>query len=60
MIKLKQILTLLLVAISTCIYAQLPVPTLTGSAKYSAKDIYTSEHQKRIIDQKYSLKKIKN
>ena len=37
MIKLKQILTLLLVAISTCIYAQLPVPTLTGSAKYSAK-----------------------
>ena len=37
MIKLKQILTLLLVAISTCIYAQLPVPKLTGSAKYSAK-----------------------
>ena len=34
---LKQILTLLLVAISTCINAQLPVPTLKGSAKYSAK-----------------------
>ena len=34
---LKQILTLLLVAISTCINAQLPEPKLTGSAKYSAK-----------------------
>ena len=37
MIKLKQILTLLLVAISTCINAQLPVPTLIGSEKYSTK-----------------------
>lgn len=40
MIKLKQILTLLLVAISTCINAQLPVPTLKGSAKYSAINQY--------------------
>ena len=37
MIKLKQILTLLLVLCSAIGYAQLPVPTLIGSAKYSAK-----------------------
>ena len=37
MIKLKQFLTLLLVAISTCMYAQLPAPSYVGSAKFSAK-----------------------
>lgn len=37
MIKLKQILTWLLVTISTCSFAQLSVPTLVSSQKYSAK-----------------------
>gem|GEM_PF-6006193 len=36
MIKLKQILALLLVVFSAVVYAQLPVPTYVGSAKFSA------------------------